>query len=264
MWIPQKSDCQTWKPTFTASQIGGSRCRGATGTRQAFPRLVRSWRGSLSFLSPLGLFLDGTRTKGKRSKTVMNQTSNFFHGWDLDVFSEFSRCASTKGLWGVVLFTSPGTVLVVPPVTGCEGYPVGKNCVSQWIKMSAGTRLIKRYPFPKLPTAKRKQYCWNLLGGFPPTCNTYKSEIVFCYKSGWQIQHELTTLNNFQALGYFKLQCSSSIFTGKADNLMSGYYMICHLSSSRSESTISKPNFMGNFKLQQKTKDPHNNQLSPS
>ena len=60
-----------------------------------------------------------------------------------------------KGLWRVVLFTSPGKLLVVTPVTGCEGYPVGKNCVSQWIrmsdtlKMSACTRLIKRVTSPR-------------------------------------------------------------------------------------------------------------------
>lgn len=79
-----KTDCQTWKPTFTASQIGGSRCRGATGTRQAFPRLVRWGKGHHQMkrvaiiLKPRGPFLDGTPPKGKRSKTVMNQTSHIF------------------------------------------------------------------------------------------------------------------------------------------------------------------------------------------
>ena len=40
---------------------------------------------------------------------------------------EFSMCASTKGLWGVVLFSSPAKLLVVTPVRGCELYPVGNT-----------------------------------------------------------------------------------------------------------------------------------------
>ena len=92
------------KPTFTASQIGGSRCRGATGTRQAFPRFVRWGKGHHQMkriaiiLKPLRPFFRWNPTKGKRSKTVMNQKkSHFFHkpdvfsSWVFNVMCSFNK-----------------------------------------------------------------------------------------------------------------------------------------------------------------------------